>query len=152
MKNLYFITIAIIAVVMAFNFNVEAQQKEAKKAIPLAGVGALNTEIEFPVGNLRVNTTSGRTTKCVFQFRKDEWEPEIQYNKERGEGYLKITSEGDVDFHFDDDRRSGYEEEDQATGASFFLQKYPMSRILRWWQAMPKLTSRIPGSKISNSP
>lgn len=125
MKNLYFIITAIIALVMVFNFNVEAQQKETKKAIPIAGAGALNTEIEFPAGNLRVKTTSGRTTKCIFQFRKDEWEPEVQYNKKERAGYLKITSQGHGVFHFDDDRHSGYEEEDQSNWGILFPSEVP---------------------------
>ncbi|MBS3806169.1 MAG: hypothetical protein KGY60_01580 [Bacteroidales bacterium] len=69
MKNLYLTITAIIPLAMVFNFNVEAQQKERKKAIPPAGVGALNTEIEFPAGNFRVKTTSDRTTNCIFQVR-----------------------------------------------------------------------------------
>lgn len=125
MKNLYLPIIAIIALVLGFNSHMEAQQKEVKKAIPLAGAGALNTGIEFPVGNLRIKTTSGPTTKCIFQFRKDKWEPEVQYNKKGGEGYLKITSEGGVVFDFDDDRHSGYGEEDQSNWGILFPSKVP---------------------------
>src|SRR6056297_3206356 len=109
MKNLYLSIIAMIALVVGVNSPLEAQQKEVKKAIPIAGASLLHSEIEFPVGNLRIKPTSGHTTKCIFQFRKDEWEPEVHYNKEGDEGYLKITSEGGVNFDFDDDRHSGYE-------------------------------------------
>jgi len=125
MKNVCLPIIAIVALVLGFKPPVEAQQKEVKKAIPLAGVKALNTEIEFPVGNLRVKTTSGRTTKCIFQFRKDKWEPKVHYDKEGDEGYLEITSEGDVDFDFDSDRRSGYGKEDQSNWGILFPSEVP---------------------------
>ena len=125
MKNLYLSIIAMIALVVGANSPLEAQQKEVKKAIPVAGASVLHSEIEFPVGNLRVKPTSGRTTKCIFQFRKDDWEPEVHYNKEGDEGYLKISSEGGVNFDFDDDRHSGYEKEDQSNWGILFPSEVP---------------------------
>ena len=125
MKNLSFPAIAIIVFLLTFTTKLEAQQKEVKKAIPVAGASVLHSEIEFPVGNLRIKPTSGLTTKCIFQFRKDEWEPEVYYNKEGDEGYLKVTSEGGVDIDFGDDRHSGYEKEDQSNWGILFPSEVP---------------------------
>jgi len=125
MKTLYLPGLITIALVLAFHTPAVAQQKEQKRAIPHADASTLHTEIEFPVGNLRVSTTSGRTTKCIFQFRKDEWKPQVQYNREKESGYLEITSGGDVDIDVHEGRHADYDQEDQSNWGLLFPEEIP---------------------------
>ncbi len=98
----------------------QSDMEEMKKAIPLKGAKELITEVEFPVGNLRVKTSDAKTIKSIFQYRTPEWEPHIDYRKENGKAYVRMSAEGDVDVDVRSDDKDSYDEEDQSNWGLIF--------------------------------
>jgi hypothetical protein len=112
-------------ILFGFSSDVEPDEKEVKKAIPLGGAKVLNTKIEFPVGNLGISTVSTRTTKGVFKFHREKWEPEINYDKENGEGYLRMSSEGSVSLDIGEPGNRGFDDDDQSDWKVVFPREVP---------------------------
>jgi hypothetical protein len=119
MKKLFLLGLPLLGLLMGF--TADQKMKEVKKAIVLGNINELNTKVDFPVGNLEISVDAIRPVKGVFQYRKEEWEPEIKYHKEDREGYLKMDS--DIDISFDvDSRNYDFDESDQNNWKLLFPQ------------------------------
>jgi hypothetical protein len=120
MKKLFLFGIFLTMLLSGTDAFSQSDKKEMKKAIPLGGAKELITEVEFPVGNLRVKTSDGKTIRGIFQYQMQEWEPQIDYRKEKGKAYVRISAEGDVDVGAGSDDENRYDDEDQSNWGVIF--------------------------------
>src|SRR6056297_3880602 len=92
MKRLSIFYVLPVFALLAFSYDIEPESKEIKKAIALGDVKILKTEIDFPVGDIHISSSSGDAVKGIYKFYKYQWEPEINYERENQVGYLEIES------------------------------------------------------------
>ena len=78
---------------LAFANDSGQRTKRSEKTILLTNVKELETEIDFPVEELRLYAISDNEMKGIFKYSKDKWKPKISYRNEDQRGYLKMASE-----------------------------------------------------------
>jgi hypothetical protein len=92
-KTTTLITLLLILTFHGFGQKDEYQQKELRKNFSLENIEELETEIDFPVGGLIINSTSDDAVKTIFKYNAERWKPEIEFEQDGITAYLELDSE-----------------------------------------------------------
>lgn len=93
-KTIFCLSFILLAfTLLSFGQESDQEFKEVRKTFSMENIEELETEIEFPVGGIILNATPNNTVKGIFRYKKDQWEPEIRFDKQGNEGHLEISAE-----------------------------------------------------------
>jgi hypothetical protein len=69
--------------------------KTESQTVNLESATSANVQIDFPAGELNVNSGASNLMDASFRYNVDDWQPQVQYSEDGAQGELIINQPGD---------------------------------------------------------
>jgi len=69
--------------------------KTESQAVKLESATAADVQIEFPAGELKVQSGTNNLMDASFRYNVDDWQPEVKYSENGTQGELYVSQPGD---------------------------------------------------------
>jgi hypothetical protein len=68
--------------------------KTESQSVDLESATSANVQIEFPAGELNVQSGASNLMDASFRYNVDDWQPQVQYSENGTQGDLRVSQEG----------------------------------------------------------
>jgi len=69
--------------------------KNESQSVALDSATSANIEIEFPAGELKVQSGTSNLMDASFRYNVSDWQPRVQYSENGAQGVLQVSQPGD---------------------------------------------------------
>jgi hypothetical protein len=68
--------------------------KTESQSVELESATSANIQIDFPAGELNVQSGAGNLMDASFRYNVDDWQPQVQYSENGTQGELRVSQPG----------------------------------------------------------
>jgi hypothetical protein len=77
-----------------FNPTSVGTVKDDSQSVKLEAAQSANVRIDFPAGELKVQSGANDLMDASFHYNFDDWQPQVQYSENGAQGDLRVSSPG----------------------------------------------------------